>query len=96
MYAAIPLTVPKKSKGTIEMLEAMKAGDKDFYNRVVKLTARYICPEYHRGIEKHAQTMMVKKHADKVWKGKRRERIAQYLRDNHPGYRGDYVPPEED
>ena len=95
MYAAVPLTV-MKSKKAIKELEIMKKEDRNFYDRIVKLTARYICDEHHRGIEKHAQTMMVKKHADKVWKGKARERMANYLRENHPGYKNDYVAPEED
>lgn len=95
MYAAVPLTVPK-SREAIRMMEDIKMKDRDFYDRIVKLTARYICDEYHRGIEKHAQTMMVKKHADKKWKGKARKRIANYLRENHPGYRSDYIAPEKD
>lgn len=80
----------------IKELERIKRKDKFFYDWIIKWTARYICEEHFRGIEKFAQALRVKMDADKRVKGRRRRELAQYLRDNHPGHRNDYVAPEED
>jgi hypothetical protein len=61
--------------------------DRRFYEWAVKWTARYVCPEYHRGIAKFSQALRVKAHADKHASIE----LRKYLRDNHPGYRSGYI-----
>lgn len=78
-------------KKPIKELEKIKEKDKHFHDWIVKWTARYLCDEHFRGIEKFAQAMKVKETADKMITGKKREKLAQYLRDNHPGHRNTYV-----
>lgn len=78
----------------IEELEKIKKKDKYFYDWIIKWTARYLCEEHFRGIQKFAQAMRVKDDADKRIKGKLRKKLTQYLRDNHPGHRNDYEDPE--
>jgi hypothetical protein len=75
-------------------LDEIKRKDKKFYDWVIKWTARYVCPENLRGIQKFAQAMRVKMDADKRIKDM--PKMQAYLRKNHPGYRNDYVAPEED
>lgn len=79
-----------------ERLEKVKAKDKYFYDWLIKWSARYLCEEHYRGIAKFAQALRVKDDADKRIKGKKRKLMTQYLRDNHPGHRNDYVDPEGD
>jgi hypothetical protein len=77
-------------------LEGLRHHDPYFYNWVVKWTARYLCPEFHRGIAKFAQALRTQKDGleriDPGWL----EPIRKHLRDNHPGYRNDPGPDEED
>jgi len=71
-------------------LEHLKKKDKFFFDWTVKWTARFLCPEYHRGIAKFAQALRVKKAADESIPPKLMKTLQKYLRDNHPGYKGDY------
>lgn len=80
----------------IRELERIKRKDKYFYEWIIKWTARYICEEHYRGIAKFAQALRVKMDADKRIKGRRRRELEQYLRDNHPGHRTEYVEKEDD
>lgn len=80
----------------VRELERIKKRDKYFFEWVVKWTARYLCEEHYRGIAKFAQALRVKMDADKRIKGRRRRELVQYLRDNHPGHRGEYKDPELD
>jgi hypothetical protein len=80
----------------IAELDKIKLKDRYFYDWIIKWTARYLCEEYFRGIEKFAQAMRVKDDADKRIKGKLRKRLIVYLKENHPGHRKDYVAPEEE
>lgn len=80
----------------IRELERIKRKDPYFFEWVVKWTARYICEEHYRGIAKFAQALRVKMDADKRIKGRRRRELEQYLRDNHPGHRTEYVEKEDD
>lgn len=75
-------------------LENLKHRDRYFYDWVIKWTARYLCEEHYRGIAKFAQALRVKDGADKMIRGRFRRELTQYLRDNHPGHRNDYVDPE--
>ena len=71
-------------------------GDKFFYNWVVKWTARYICKEHGRGIEKFSQAVRVRMDAMKRIDKKELKKLQDYCRKNHPGFRKDYQEPEED
>jgi hypothetical protein len=75
----------------IAELEEIKSQDEYFYRWVIKWTSRYLCDEHHRGIAKFAQALRVQKDARERIKNKR---LPDYLRDNHPGYKGDYNAPE--
>lgn len=80
----------------ITELESLKVCDRRFYDWTLKWTGRYVCPEYHRGIAKFAQALRVQKDALTRITDKKLKKLQQYIRDNHPGYRGDYDDSEED
>lgn len=80
----------------ISELEKIKKRDLYFYNWIIKWSARYLCEEHFRGIQKFAQALRVKADTDKRIKGRRRRELVQYLRENHPGHRNDYIDPEEE
>jgi hypothetical protein len=61
--------------------------DDHFRNWIIKWTARYLCPEYHRGIAKFAQALRVQKDAHERIDKVRLKNLQSYLRKNHPGYR---------
>lgn len=75
----------------IAFLEEIRAKDPFYWAWSIKWTARYLCEEHYRGIAKFAQALRVKDHADAAITGKARKKLAQYLRDNHPGHRSGYV-----
>ena len=79
----------------IAELERIKKSDRRFFDWIVKWTARYVIEEYHRGIAKFGQAQRVKKDALSRIKGADLKRFQKYLKDNHPGHRNEYVPPEE-
>ncbi len=80
----------------IEVLERIKEKDKYFFDWVVKWTARYICPEHHRGIAKFAQAMRVHKDAHERISAPMMRRLVKYLNKNHPGYRNEYDGGDDD
>lgn len=80
----------------IRELERIKKADKYFYDWLIKWSARYICDEYMRGIAKFAQAMRVRKDALERISPAMLKTLQKYFRENHPGYRGDYVDPDED
>lgn len=88
------VTILPHLEDPIGELEKLKKKDKYFYDWIIKWTARYLCEEHYRGIAKFAQALRVKDDADNRIKGKLRKKLTQYLRDNHPGHRNDYVDPE--
>ena len=77
------------------VLDEVKEQDRRFYDWILKWTGRYVCPEHHRGIAKFAQALRVKKDALERFTDERLERFQTYIRDNHPGYRGEYNDPDE-
>lgn len=88
--------IPLLGADVVHELEGIRKADKKFFEWVVKWTARYVCPEHMRGIQKFAQAMRVKQDAmnripPNVLKG-----LRKYLNDHHPGYRNEYTAPEED
>jgi len=68
--------------------------DQHFRNWVIKWTARYLCPEYKKGIEKFAQALRVQQDALQRIDKRDLQKLQSFLRKNHPGYR--YTRDEED
>lgn len=77
-------------KDMVATLDEIRANDQRFFDWTVKWTGRYVCPEYHRGIAKFAQALRVQKDALERITGKRLKILQNYIRENHPGYRGAY------
>jgi len=77
-------------------LERIAAKDKYFHDWIVKWSARYVCDEYSRGIQKFAQALRVRKDAMERIPPKKLKRFQEYLRENHPGHRNEYVDPDTD
>jgi len=70
----------------LRVLDDLAEKDEHFWKSVVKLTARYLVPEYFHGIEKHEQSLRVKKDAlNRIPKNKL-AKLTKYFEDNHPGY----------
>lgn len=90
MYAVTWLPHLGDAAAMIRELDAIKDADRRFYDWLLKWTGRYICPEYHRGIAKFAQALRVQKDALNRITGKNLATLREYVRDNHPGYRGEY------
>ena len=72
----------------IKALEDIEEVDTYFWEWCVKWTARYLIPEYHRGIEKFSQGMSVHDSFHKLIDPYVKEELKQYVGDNHPGIRG--------
>lgn len=82
-------------KKPLKELELIREADPFFFNWVVKWTARYLCPEHHRGIQKFAQAMRVCDDARKRIDKKTMIELVKYLNDHHPGYRNEYEDPDD-
>lgn len=82
-------------KDPIKQMDLIEKVDPYFYKWLVKWTARYICKEHRRGIEKFAQAMRVHDDARDRITGKFRKDLETYLRKNHPGFRNDYEEDED-
>jgi len=80
----------------IAELEKIKAVDPYFHDWIVKWTARYICDEYMRGIQKFQQAMRVRKDALKRMDARTLKLAQKYVRDNHPGHRNAYEDPDNE
>jgi hypothetical protein len=78
----------------IAMLNSLKKADKRMFDWVVKWTARYVCDEFLRGIEKFSQAMRVRMDALNRIDKKTLAKLQAYLRKNHPGHRNAYVDPD--
>ncbi len=90
------VTIIPHLQDPLAQLDRIRKNDKFFFDWVVKWTARYVCPEYHRGIQKFAQAMRVHKDAVERIKPRDMKVLQKYLRDNHPGYRNEYEDEEDD
>lgn len=85
------ITLVPSMSDPVKHLEAIKKKDKYFFDWCVKWSARYICKEYSRGIDKFSQALRVRKDAfDRIEPATLRE-LQQYLKRNHPGYRNNYA-----
>ncbi|MGE0366994.1 MAG: hypothetical protein AB7Q00_14800 [Phycisphaerales bacterium] len=80
----------------IDVMQRIKAKDKHFHDWMVKWTARYVCPEHHRGIAKFAQAQRTKMDAIKRIPKKMMPKLQKYLRDNHPGHRNSYTEDDDE
>ncbi|USN16603.1 hypothetical protein POLEWNIK_00770 [Brevundimonas phage vB_BpoS-Polewnik] len=80
----------------VEELEDISGFDNYFHNWLVKWTARYVCEEHSRGIQKFAQALRVAMDAKARIKPRKLASLQKYLRDNHPGHRNGYVDPTTD
>lgn len=80
----------------IAELEIIRQADPYFFNWIVKWTARYLVPKHHRGIQKFAQAMRVHKDAQERIPSDKLKPLIKYLDKHHPGYRNEYVPPEDE
>jgi hypothetical protein len=68
--------------------------DKHFRDWIIKWTARYLCPEYKKGIEKFAQALRVQMDAQQRIDKAKLKKLQSFLRKHHPGYR--YTREEEE
>jgi hypothetical protein len=85
MYFVTLLPLVDNPVDTVDKLRE----DEYFWKWVIKWTARYLCDEYHRGIAKFSQALRVQKDARERLRRRQVNELADYLRENHPGYRGD-------
>lgn len=90
------VTIIPLLRDPIAALERLRRTDIYFFNWVVKWTARYLVPKYFRGIEKFSQAMRVRKDALERIDKRTMKALVKYLTDNHPGYRKDYIDPDEE
>jgi hypothetical protein len=79
----------------IQALTEIKKADPHFHDWIVKWSARYICPEHNRGIDKFAQAKRVQVDALNRIKEPLLGDLIKYFNDTHPGYRRQYIPPEQ-
>jgi hypothetical protein len=75
-------------------LERIRKIDPKFFYYVVKMCARYLVPQYGRGIENHSQSMRVKKDANERIDKATKLQLIDYLTEHHPGYRNVYHAPQ--
>lgn len=68
--------------------EKLKRADRRFWEWSIKWQGRYLCDEYAHGIQKFSQALRVRKDALERTRPAVVKRLQQYIRDNHPGYRG--------
>ena len=89
------ITMVPSMEDPIGSLASLKVKDKYFFDWCVKWSARYICKEYSRGIDKFSQALRVRKDAfDRIDKDTLRD-LQRYFKKNHPGYRNDYKEPTD-
>lgn len=94
MYMIIPLTTHTPQEA-IEIMKRIRKDDPFYHDWAVKWSARYLCKQHARGIDKFAQALMVKKAAMRAWRPRARAKFAKYLIETHPGHTNKYVAPKE-
>jgi len=90
------ITLVPHLEDPVAELEKIRKKDKFFWAWAIKWSARYICPEYSRGIQKFAQALRVRDIALRDIDAKKLKKLQKYFRDNHPGHRNDYEGEEEE
>jgi hypothetical protein len=76
------VTVLANIDDPMEAMEGIKKSDARYYERLIRCTAEYLCPEKGTSIANHAQSLRVKKHALNSFNGHGRRELQGYLRDN--------------
>lgn len=78
-------------------LYKIKCRDMRLWTWIVKWTGRYLCPEYHNGIEKFAQAVRTGEAALQQLSGKNAAALRKYCRESWPGvkHRGKSEKDEE-
>ncbi len=79
----------------VRTLARLRDVDRKFHDYIVKATSRYFIPEFHRGIEKHSQSMSVYRDVNERTPPEMIEALTPYLQDHHTGFRTEYEQPEE-
>lgn len=80
----------------VRELEKIRDRDPKFWEWCVKWTARYLIEEYHRGIQKYAQGMRVHDMFHQLVDPDIKGELTEYVGDEHPGMKGDYVDPDDE
>lgn len=93
MYFA---TLAPNLEDPIAALESIEDADPKFWEWCVKWTARYLIPEYHRGIQKYAQGMRVHDMFHKLIDPNIKEELTEYVAEKHPGMAHDYIDPNDE
>lgn len=97
MYYIIPaIQMEKNGIDPFEALDLIRKKDEMYWMWAIKWTARYLCDEHKRGIEKYAQAMRVHDESRKALTPKELARWQKYLRKHHPGFAKDYIAPDGD
>ena len=74
----------------VQSLEDIETVDHKFWEWCVKWTARYLIPEYHRGIQKYSQGMSVYHKFCELIDPEIKEELTEYVGDCHPGMKTEY------
>lgn len=77
-------------------LDILRQKDEFFWQWCVKWTARYLCKEHSRGIQKFAQALRTAKDAQERIPRSVQKKLIPYLRKHHPGFRNDYEEEDEE
>ncbi len=74
------VTIIPLMRNPVKELKRLEKADPHFYKWVIKWTARYLCPEHGRGIEKFSQALRVRSAATALIP--KPERLVEYLPSN--------------
>lgn len=96
MHPMYYVTIIPHQRNPIKSLELLRKRDPYFFAWVVKWTARYVCPEYHRGIAKFAQALRVQKDSKERIGADVMPELQAYLVKHHPGHRNDYQEDDDE
>ena len=88
--------IPQMERIVVPEMDRIKRADPYFHEWIIKWTARYVCPEYHRGIAKFAQAMRVHKDANERIDPERMLHLRRWIEANPPQFRNEYVPPGDE
>lgn len=87
MYA---ITFLPHLEDPVAWLERLRKHDKFFHDWQLKWSARYICEEHSRGIQKFSQALRVRDGAMSALDKNQLRDLQKYFRKNHPGHRNAY------
>lgn len=93
MYA---ITFLPHLEDPVAWLGRLRSRDRFFHDWVVKWSARYICEEHSRGIQKFSQALRVRDNAIEALTATQLRDLQKYFRKNHPGHRNAYEEDDEE